>query len=428
MFKKLALFSPYLAFLSLPIIALTKGKGTVILLAILFLGLCFPYRSIPSIYAKIKDYKHPLCWAILFLIWCGLSILWADAPWTDLAFRYIRLIALLGMGGIAYAHLTISSSQVQHHFYRAFVLGYSFYLLFYIVEIYTQGLILHQLKVFLNIKGFHPKYRYDHNTFLRGLVTLSVLFWAYMGIYRKKLLHAFMLVAFLYLIYGISPDAAFLGMVVTTIIYFVPIALQKLILTGILIGGVATPWISKYLLNENILFEYMRFIPTSHQHRIFMWEELTARIMEKPIFGHGFDFSAFIKSSKLLCNHYSTELMHIRFPGVAPLITYPGGGKVCDGAFLVGIHPHNGFLQIWLELGGIGILLFGIFIVLFYRLIQNNRLAVAMFSFYAVIFSISFNIWQNWMISTLWLGAICLFVVNHSQKDHSKKETIHVST
>lgn len=399
---KMALFLPYAVFLSLPAIALMKGKGTVIFLIILFLGLWLPSRSLPTIPKEVKNYKHPLYWAIIFLMWCGLSLLWAEGPSMEITFRYLRLIALLSIGLIAYSKLTHALPETQHHFYKAFMLGYSVYLLFYILEITTNGFAA----------------TYNHNQLLRGVTTLSLLLWPYLAIHEKKLFQALILLGFAWLIYGISPDAAFLAIVVSSIIYFAPLWFQKITFTGILIGGVATPWITKYLLNERMLFDYMRFIPTSHQHRIFMWEELTRQIFDKPIFGHGFDFSAFIKSPKLLCNHYITEVLQTRFKDITPLITYPGGGKLCDGHLLIGIHPHNGFLQIWLELGAAGIILFSIFMILFYRSILHNRLAVAMFSFYAVIFSISFNIWQNWIISTLWLGAMCLFVVNHKQKDH----------
>jgi exopolysaccharide production protein ExoQ len=400
MLKRIASWFPYLVFLSLPAIALTKGKGTVILLAVLFIGFCLQYRPTTSLLEKIKDYKHPLCWAILFVLWCGFSILWSNAPWADLAFRYIRLIGLMGMGAIAYGQLKVSSTESQDHFYTAFWLGYLVYLVFYVAEITTNGFT----------------HGYNQNNLLRGVVVLSFLLWPFLGILKKKMMQISVLGIFLWLIYGISPDAAFLGMAVASVIYFVPQLLQKLILSGILLGGILTPWISKYLLNERMLFDYMRFIPTSHQHRIFMWEEISSAIMNKPIFGHGFDFASFCKSPTLLCNHYVTEVLQTRFKELTPLITYSGGGKVCDGSLLFGIHPHNGFLQIWLELGGIGILLFSIFMALFYRLIQHNRLAVAMLGFYAIIFSISFNMWQNWMIATLWLGVLCLFVVNHRQK------------
>ena len=402
MLKRLAFWLPYLIFLSLPIVAWTKGKGTVIMLLVLCIGLWAPSFSIPSISDKIKDYKKPLLWGLIFSLWCGLSILWGDGAWMEIFLRYLRLTGLLGIACIGYYKLRTAPTETQGHIYRAFILGYAIYLVFYTLEITTNGFT----------RG------YNENQFLRGVVTLSFFLWPFLGIIKNKLAQIALLGGVMWLIYGLSPDAAFLGMVVASVIYFAPMLLQKIILGGILLGGILTPWISKYLLNERMLFEYMRFIPTSHQHRIFMWEDLSNTIMEKPIFGHGFDFSSFFKSPTLLCNHYVTEVLHTRFKNFTPLITYPGGGKVCDGSPLFGIHPHNGFLQIWLELGGIGILLFSIFMVLFYRLIQHNRLAVAMLSFYAIIFSISFNIWQNWMIATLWLGVLCLFVVHHRQKVH----------
>lgn len=403
MFKKLTLFLPYLVFLSLPLVAWTKGKGTVIMLLVLCLGIWAPAFSSPSISDKIKDYKKPLFWGLLCLLWCGLSILWAEGPWTEILLRYVRLIGLLVIGYTSYFKLTTASTDTQNHIYRAFTLGYAVYLVFYILAITTNGFT----------------HGYNEGKLLRGVVTLSFLLWPFLGIIKNKLAQIAFLGGFLWLIYGIGPDAAFLAMLIASIIYFSPLWLQKVSLAGMLIGGTAMPWISKYLLNEHMLFDYMRFIPISYQHRILMWEELSDRIFEKPIWGHGFDFSVFIKSPTSLCTHYVTEVIQTYFKdlkNLTPLTTYPGGGTICLGDPLLCIHPHNGFLQIWLELGAIGILLFSVLVIMFYRSIQHNKLAVAMFSFYAVIFSISFNIWQNWMIATLWLGSMCLFVVNHKQK------------
>ena len=402
MLKKLSLFLPYLVFLSLPLVAFTKGKGTVILLIALCLGIWVSSRSIPSLSHKIKEYKHPLCWAVVFLLWCGLSILWSQGPMGEIFLRYGRLIGLISMSVLGYACLVHATSETQSHFHKAFIVGYSVYLVFYVLVILTHNFGL----------------QYDQNKFLRGVVILSLLVWPYMGTLRKKIVQVSLLAGFLWLIYGVSPDAAFFAMALSGVVYFSPLLLQKCILFSMLLGGVAMPWISKYLLNESLLFDYMRFIPTSHQHRIFMWEELSKWILKNPLWGYGFDFSAFIKSPALLCNHYSTEVMQTRFKDLTPLLTYEGGGKICDGQLTLGIHPHNGFLQIWLELGGIGMLLFSLLAIMLYRSIQHNKLAVAMLTFYGVIFSISFSVWQNWMIATLWLGFMCLFVVNHRHKDH----------
>jgi len=76
------------------------------------------------------------------------------------------------------------------------------------------------------------------------------------------------------------------------------------------------------------------------------------------------------------------------------------------------LHPHNGMLQLWLELGGIGVALFLSAAVLGFRKLLNtspSRMTLATLcatvTSSAVLWSLSFGVWQGWWLAVLGLTA-----------------------
>jgi len=74
------------------------------------------------------------------------------------------------------------------------------------------------------------------------------------------------------------------------------------------------------------------------------------------------------------------------------------------------LHPHNFALQIWLELGAVGALLFtAAFVFLFWHLTNltvSKREAVifvGQFVISGALLSSSFGIWQSWFLASLWI-------------------------
>ena len=129
-------------------------------------------------------------------------------------------------------------------------------------------------------------------------------------------------------------------------------------------------------------------------HRIYIWDFVTDRIADKPLFGWGLDAAR-------------------RMPGGQDTVTL--GAGCTDAAPVVGqklpLHPHNAILQTWLELGGAGIVLgFGALIVTLGRIYAGRRRTVA-----AVLVAesvagtlvalVSYGVWQEWFLSALMLAA-----------------------
>jgi O-antigen ligase len=88
------------------------------------------------------------------------------------------------------------------------------------------------------------------------------------------------------------------------------------------------------------------------------------------------------------------------------------------------LHPHNAILQVWLELGGVGIALgFGPLILLIWRAFRmpawRTRLAQAMIAGSVAaavsVGLVSFGIWQEWFVSGLFIvGAFIVLAARQS--------------
>ena len=133
-------------------------------------------------------------------------------------------------------------------------------------------------------------------------------------------------------------------------------------------------------------------LPQSALHRLEMWEFVAGRIEERPLLGYGLD------GSRVL-------------PGAAEPYRL-GGGQV------MGLHPHNAPLQVWLELGlpGAALAALGL-LVAFHRIgaAARSRSSAAAGIGAGVtaltVASLSFGIWQTWWLASLVLAAALTAVV-----------------
>ena len=140
---------------------------------------------------------------------------------------------------------------------------------------------------------------------------------------------------------------------------------------------------------EKFIIHKFYYISSQKFHRLIIWSYSKEKILEKPLLGHGF-FSSRQIASEQLKTSASTKYQ------------------------LIPLHPHNNVLQIWLELGIIGLIIFFIFIRLLlkeiYKLskISHKFSAIVMISFFQVFFigQISFGFWQSWWISLVLMSFI----------------------
>jgi O-antigen ligase len=139
--------------------------------------------------------------------------------------------------------------------------------------------------------------------------------------------------------------------------------------------------------------------PNSEIHRIRIWEFAASRIFEHPIIGWGLDASRVIPG------------------GHEQVFMFQSGDSRLTGQAMP-LHPHNALIQIWLELGIVGVILIGgIFslIVLSVPDSMENRAGPAtMIATTACGFAIAqlgFGIWQGWWMATLGLMVMIIVAI-----------------
>jgi O-antigen ligase len=157
----------------------------------------------------------------------------------------------------------------------------------------------------------------------------------------------------------------------------------------------------------------------SAAHRLEIWSFVAEHIRQRPIAGSGLDAAR-------------------RLPGgTTPVIIHhcdeadrPDGIALSNQT--LPLHPHNAILQVWLELGGIGVALgFGPLIFVVWRAFRNpawrtpptQAMIAGTMIAAASVSLISFGIWQEWFLSGLFIAA-AVVVLAARQSAAAVQETI----
>jgi O-antigen ligase len=147
---------------------------------------------------------------------------------------------------------------------------------------------------------------------------------------------------------------------------------------GLIAAVLAMPWLAEGLAATGL--KSASWVPFSLQHRIFIWQHVAEWVFQKPAFGWGFAASEHL-------------------PGFD---TAAFKGKQAA----IPLHPHNAALQLWLELGLVGVVAgCGLLSLLFRRLMHDARptrdllLGAAITT--VLIALPGYGLWQ-----THWVGAI----------------------
>jgi O-antigen ligase len=139
---------------------------------------------------------------------------------------------------------------------------------------------------------------------------------------------------------------------------------------------------------------------TSAAHRLAIWRFASSRVVEHPIIGWGLDASRVMPGGKAMVHLESCP----NPKGGAPAVDTTGN--------ILPLHPHDAPLQIWLELGLVGVTLtvvLALWSVLRAEGVARNGadraiVAATALSLFAVQF-VSFGVWQAWWICACLMAA-----------------------
>ena len=145
-------------------------------------------------------------------------------------------------------------------------------------------------------------------------------------------------------------------------------------------------------------------LPPSAVHRLVIWDFAAARIAEKPITGWGLEASRAMPGGRAQPDAATLDRLNINAPAQREFLVLPH-------VEVMPLHPHNGALQLWLELGGIGALI-GAALMLALGVAASRSAAPAagagMLASAAVTGMLSFGLWQAWWVASLLLAMVAL--------------------
>ena len=158
--------------------------------------------------------------------------------------------------------------------------------------------------------------------------------------------------------------------------------------------GIIFPFFFVNGLSDNLLCTFYDNKPSA-AHRLMIYEYSSRSIFQRPILGWGMDASRSIpgggeEAQIIICTDKT------------------GLPKTRNIGELMPLHPHNASLQVWLELGAVGVVIFvGLLSVLIvrwqrsYAAVDGRPLIASLFGVIFLVYNISFGLWQGWLIFAL---------------------------
>lgn len=399
-------------FALMPTLVLFAAKGIVpALILLMIIAAVDLWGRRPPLPNLGRQWLVPLA----FLGWAALSTIWA----TDHA---SALKSLAGISGVfaATSILALSLASAGHMATRkistSLMIGFAVMCAIYLIEYATDGMLLHIGRDILS-KGQSTlkDYRVLYNSgliILTGLaVPLILAVW-----FRQRglgVLFALAIVAAAAL-----ADAAVIivalgiGVLSFASARLLPRVFPLAALLILAVIGLSLPFNTDRLPDPRIEVPTGEGLWPPVASRMLIWRAAAEHIQETPYVGLG------LNASKGLYPPSSRRYVQIFFDfGESALFVEP-----------IPLHPHNVMMQLWLELGLVGALLFIAMVAQgFYAIaksdIGKNARAAMFASATTLLFvaNISFGIWQKW-----WLTAIVLtFILAYNLCRNLAKKTEH---
>ena len=388
------------AFLTLPI-ALFASKGLAplfIVTALMALALSDESRRIYLLFPRSLSML-----VAAFASFAAISAIWSIDPGSSL--RSTLIIGLTGFGGLVLVVCAARLEQSQREFFeKAIVAGGAAGLIIILFEHSTDWTLT---RFMVQLKGGPTEETSKMAaTFNAGMAICAIYFWPWLLVIQKKfgfwpMLSALCL-AVLAMFMG-SVETPLLAMVIGIVVAMGSYISRKkifvLFATLIVMGTLSAPLLPGALPNPET--ETSRYPSLSHSalHRLSIWRTAGERISEHPVLGFGMNATRHLyDKSDRVKRIYDTD--------------NPDKKSWYNNFEPIPLHTHNGILQIWLELGGVGALLFLAVLLAILKLAyertsdkRSSAAALGMMTSVLFIYSASFGPWQSWWHAGLWLLA-----------------------
>jgi O-antigen ligase len=348
----------------------------------------------------LPDFPWGPAWLVLVvLIWAGASFWWSLDPAHTL--KKLIDLALVGIGALLLfgAERRLSPRDLNV-FGLALAGGLAVFFILQWIEILTGGAIVGLVHGLREGSTQEPL-----SKLVRGISVATLLTWSAMVYFHRAARPGLGLalgLAALGTLWATTASAAALsaslGAVVCLVLVRLPVGAVRWaaglaalwVLAAPLVLGAATKAIDSGRTSQNQA-------NPSVAHRLVIWRFASDKIMERPLLGYGLRASRVIPggSEKVLLGGKTLRFERDRFS----------------------VHPHNGPLEWWLELGLPGAALGALVVFLLFRWPQRfadpvlRALLVGQLTTAYGILNLSFGVWQTWWLMALVLAAFVAAVV-----------------
>ena len=347
-------------------------------------------------HALRNDRKKNFYFAImLFVSWSGLSLTWSINLNTSInVFQQIFLLTSLYF----FCDFFIKSSNVSRKNTYALICGIILAIGLFYIEYFFDAVLTRTYNSLYRPSEIVNFYLYKLD---RGCSILAISSWiifAYL-VEKKKYLFFILYLLILYLLLISDSLASLVGFSLASIVFCIAklskTKFSKIVSFSVISGSITLLAIFYNIAPFDIDKDY-KFLPFSAKHRLIIWQYTTHKAQEKILIGHGLGCSKNIQIQERDMIIYHNQLL-------SPLP----------------LHPHNVIVQIFLELGIVGLMLFLYIIKEILKLIRNfafvesnfGAAAYACFFNYFIIAMISYNIWQTWWFCAGLWAAIMFKIV-----------------
>jgi hypothetical protein len=327
----------------------------------------------------------PLPTAIVatFLLWCAISLAWDFNPadgarkLADIVLVFAAALALTGVAG--------RLDEAQRHSLAVWLVAGV------IIGLVLLGIeTIFDFPLYRLVKGDDPRL-VDLLESKRSVDSLPLIVWpgalALAGLGRPWL-GAGLALIFAAASIRLTASSATLGMAVSLVLLMLSaisvVLVRRLLATSIPLAFALM--IPAALAAWNAGWTRVGWLKFSARHRLEIWHFAAGKILQRPFFGYG------INASRAIPN--GDAVSEFQAPG-KPLIP---------------LHPHDMFLQIWLELGFVGVVIATILLLLMLRDIGRlrpgvQRFALAGYGAAMIVAGLAFGIWQTWWLATIAFSA-----------------------
>lgn len=369
--------------------------------------LTLPLLLLTALLAGFFQFSRPalrlapvvLC-LLVFLTYAGLSALWAPAPATSLLSAGSAVLIAAG-AFMLQRLLRAAPLDAALHIAEGLWIGFAVGLVYALVETLSDQAIKIWAYNALGLKpGMLTPARYftwqdgrliavHSDDLKRNALAIPLILWPSLMTTRalsyawRTSVAAFLVLMSALVVFAEPGQTAKLALIVGSLAFVLARLAPRTALSGMMfvwilvcLGAIPTA-----LLLHKLDLQNASWLQPSGQQRILIWNEIAHLALQSPFLGVGADMTYVLK-----------PLLH-ETPKTAP--DFAGYGIP---------HPHNVYLQVWVELGLVGILLLTLMgiscLILIWRLSAAERpYACGLFAASATSIGASYGMWQIWFMS-----------------------------